>query len=551
MATKGKTYSEKTSLVGEMLGDYRMEQILASGGMARIYKATDTNLERTVAVKVLMRELMELDDSLIERFEREAKAVAALEHDNIIRIYDYRRKDDLYYIVMNYVEGNDLADEINDLRRAGKLMDIQRALRILSQVASALDFAHAAGIIHRDVKPSNILIDKHDKAILTDFGLVLRQSKDKTMGTAFGTPRYISPEQALASEKSVPQSDIYSLAVIVYEILTGDMLFRADTPMQIALSHISEAPPKPTSINPDIPESVEREILKALDKDPIKRHRSATEFVNALKEAYASAQPTSPAPVEERPPADIRTPVFPEASAYKQAVKAAVSQPAKEAPPVQPSPKRNTDEWTLSVPPQPVQVESPAPKTSKRSPLPMIGGAVVLVGIVAAVIVALMSSGGGSTETANNSTTPAATAQAAIPLIADGLPVKLQYDSTTLIIHNMSDTDLELSQLVLAKADDEAGIEGAKLRQKVVPAGQCVGLIQTGRDFSAREYDCLVKDHIEMKVPGTLLFWRTPLPTEFEVRYGEEVLQRCTTIRRDGTGECQVNLPKPEGATAS
>jgi serine/threonine protein kinase len=276
----------KSPGVGTMLGQYRLEELIASGGMARIYKAVDTNLERTVAVKILMPELIELDDTLIDRFEREAKAVAQLEHDNIVRIYDYRRQEDSYYIVMNYIEGHDLADELNQLRRENKLMEISKALPLLAQVAGALDFAHAAGIIHRDVKPSNVLMTKSGKAILTDFGLVLRQSIDKTLGTAFGTPRYIAPEQALASENSVPQSDIYSLAVITYEMLTGQMLFFSENPMQIAMSHINDRPTPPRSINPGIPLAAEREILKALSKRPVERHRSASEFISSLKKAY-------------------------------------------------------------------------------------------------------------------------------------------------------------------------------------------------------------------------------------------------------------------------
>ncbi len=278
---------------GTMLGQYRLEELVASGGMARIYKAIDTNLERIVAVKVLMPELIDLDDTLIERFEREAKAVAQLEHDNIVRIYDYGRQDDRYYIVMNYIEGHDLADELNILRRENRLMDVGRALQLLAQVAQALDFAHAAGIVHRDVKPSNVLLTKKDKAILTDFGLVLRQSIDKTMGTAFGTPRYIAPEQALASENSVPQSDIYSLAVIIYEMLTGQMLFFSDNPMQIAMSHINEPPTPPRSINPTIPVAAERELLKALAKSPVERHRSASELISALKQAYRDVSAVS------------------------------------------------------------------------------------------------------------------------------------------------------------------------------------------------------------------------------------------------------------------
>jgi serine/threonine protein kinase len=273
-------------LVGKQFGDYVLTSKLATGGMAHIYKGEDVKLQRLAAVKVLTQDMMEADESLTERFQREARAVAALEHDNIVTIYQYGDQDGVYFLAMKFVQGMDLADELNRLRRKGQRMNVARALRILEQVAAALDYAHERGIIHRDIKPSNILLDSNDKAILTDFGLVLRQSVDQTLGTAFGTPRYISPEQAIASEDAVPQSDIYSLAVVLYEILTGQMLFKGATPMEMALSHINEPPPPARAVNPDIPEGVEKELLKALDKEPRRRHRTASEFINAVKAAY-------------------------------------------------------------------------------------------------------------------------------------------------------------------------------------------------------------------------------------------------------------------------
>jgi len=282
-----KNAEQTDKLIGQRLGDYKLTQKLAAGGMAKIYYGEDVKLGRRAAIKVLTPEMLEADDTLTERFEREAKAVAHLEHPNIVPIYQFGDAEGgLYFLAMKLIEGEDLADELNRLNKDKQLMPVSRMFKIIEQVAAALDFAHIHGIIHRDVKPSNVLLDKTGKAILTDFGLVLRQQVDKTMGTAFGTPRYISPEQALASEKSVPQSDIYSLAVIVYEILTGSMVFKADTAMQIALSHISEAPPPPRTINPHIPRGVEREILKALSKKPEDRHESAAHFVQALRDAY-------------------------------------------------------------------------------------------------------------------------------------------------------------------------------------------------------------------------------------------------------------------------
>src|SRR5664279_1303309 len=161
--------------------------------MARIYEAIDRRLGRQAAVKVLEANPDNHydDEAMPMRFQREARAVARLEHDHIITIYQYGEQDGLYFIAMKLVRGGDLAQELARLRRNGERMDVRRGLRILEQVASALDFAHAAQIIHRDVKPSNILLDANDRATLTDFGLVIQRTLDSTLGTAFGTPRYI------------------------------------------------------------------------------------------------------------------------------------------------------------------------------------------------------------------------------------------------------------------------------------------------------------------------------------------------------------------------
>ena len=280
------------NLVGRQLGDYKLVALIAEGGMAKIYRAVDVELEREVAVKVLTSAMVDADSTLAERFQREARAVAKLEHENIIPVYRAGKQEGYYYLAMKLITGKDLADELYELKQQYKLMNPRRMLHIMEQTAAALDYAHAAGIVHRDVKPSNILIDETGRAVLSDFGLVLRMQVDKTMGTAFGTPRYISPEQALASEKAVPASDIYSLAVIIYEILTGQMLFEAENAMQIALSHISETPRLPTELNPDIPKAVEREVMRALEKDPSKRHVTAGEFISSLRAAYGDALPS-------------------------------------------------------------------------------------------------------------------------------------------------------------------------------------------------------------------------------------------------------------------
>ena len=244
-----------SDLVGRQLGDYTLVGVLATGGMARIYEAVDRRLGRQAAVKVLEANPDNRydDDAMPMRFQREARAVAQLEHDNIITIYQYGEQEGLYFIAMKLVRGRDLAQEWSRLRRTGALMDVRRGLRILEQVASALDYAHAAQIIHRDVKPSNILIDASDRATLTDFGLVMQRTIDTTLGTAFGTPRYIAPEQALNSGNAVPQSDIYALGVITYELLTGRTPFDGETALEIALNQINAPVPPPRSLNQSIP----------------------------------------------------------------------------------------------------------------------------------------------------------------------------------------------------------------------------------------------------------------------------------------------------------
>jgi len=298
---------DANSLIGKKLGDYRIESKLASGGMAHVFIGIDEKLGRKAAVKVLTPDFSSADDTMTLRFEREARAVAQLEHDNIIPIYQFGDYEGMYFLAMRFIDGGDLSDEMATLARQKAKIEPERLVFILTQVASALDYAHERGIVHRDVKPSNIMLSSNDKAFLTDFGLVLWESVDKTMGTAFGTPRYISPEQATDSQTAVPQSDVYSLAVIIYELLTGHMLYTGNTPMEMAIAHITETPTPPTQYNADIPYEVEAEILRALSKSPEDRHPTATSFIQAIKEAYETAKDapkTLPMVVTQKKPED-------------------------------------------------------------------------------------------------------------------------------------------------------------------------------------------------------------------------------------------------------
>jgi serine/threonine protein kinase len=387
--------NEAENMVGRKLGDYTLERKLAVGGMAHIYLGRDAKLERMAAIKILSREMLN-DSVMAQRFEREARAIAKLEHESIIPIYQFGEQDGQYFLAMRYVEGRDLAQEINDLRQKGKLMDVRRALTILEKVASALDYAHRNNIIHRDIKPSNVLLGANDKVYLSDFGLAMLSS-DKTLGTAFGTPRYISPEQATDSLKTVPQSDIYSLAVMVYEILTGALLFDAPHPLEVALAHVTQQPKPPRAHNPAIPAQAQEEILKGLSKDPHKRHQTAMEFIQALKTAYESAFKdnsstipfapddfeTSPELTPGEPPSTRATPPV-RPTGVVQELSPRDTQPFRDRTGTQPlRPKGNT----LSK--NPLRTQQPPPRSFEMMLLYVLAGAAVTIMVVVVIVLAV------------------------------------------------------------------------------------------------------------------------------------------------------------------
>ncbi|MBO9309122.1 MAG: serine/threonine protein kinase [Chloroflexi bacterium] len=273
-------------LVGTRLGDYEIRRLIGRGGMARVYEGYDPNLERRAAIKVITPQA-EDSEEIKQRFFREARAVANLRHPNIVTVYQFGQGKNLYYFAMELLEGQTLLQTLERLRAQKKFVDTELMLSVASDVSAALDYAHAKGVIHRDVKPSNIMIGEDKRAILMDFGLLMHVGGEHTLGTAFGTPRYIAPEQAVSSDRAVPQSDIYSLGVVVYEMATGQTPFDADSAMSLALLHISAPPPAPRTIRPELSEAVEQVILKALEKNPEARWQSATQFANALRDAFS------------------------------------------------------------------------------------------------------------------------------------------------------------------------------------------------------------------------------------------------------------------------
>ncbi|MFN3741694.1 MAG: WD40 repeat domain-containing serine/threonine protein kinase, partial [Anaerolineales bacterium] len=297
-----------TNLIGQSLGRYHILERLGEGGMATVYKAYDTRLERDVAVKVLRTEQFApaVLERILKRFEREAKALARLTHPNIVPIIDYGEHDGAPYLVMPYFPGGTLKQRLKDL---GKPIPWPEALRLLLPIARALEYAHQQSILHRDVKPSNILITQSGEPMLTDFGVakILDIEDGQTLtgtGMGVGTPEYMAPEQWTG--KVTPQSDVYALGVVLYEMVTGRKPFQADTPMAVALKQATESLPRPTQFVPDLPEAVERILLKALAKQPQDRYGSMAEMAAAMEKAVLGAEGRRQ--TADRPPSTVYGP---------------------------------------------------------------------------------------------------------------------------------------------------------------------------------------------------------------------------------------------------
>lgn len=269
-------------MIGKVLGNrYEILEQLGGGGMAIVYKGRDTVLNRLVTIKVLRPEYTS-DDDFIRRFRREAQAVASLSHPNIVSIYDVGREDGIHYLVMEYVDGEDLKSVI---RREGTLAP-DRAVQVARQISEALEHAHENNIVHRDVKPHNILLTKSGRPKLTDFGIA-REATAATVthtDTIVGSVHYLSPEQA-RGEVAGPKSDLYSLGVVLFEMLTGTVPYSGDSAIAVAIKHIQEDPPPPSSINPAIPKGLEQVIIRAMQKNPDHRYASAAEMASHLSEA--------------------------------------------------------------------------------------------------------------------------------------------------------------------------------------------------------------------------------------------------------------------------
>jgi serine/threonine protein kinase/Tol biopolymer transport system component len=276
--------------VGESVGPYKITEYIAQGGMATIFRAYQPALDRSVALKAI-HPALKGDRVFVDRLKREAAIIAKLNHPNIVTVYDFAESDGIPYVVLQFIEGKTLKDVLSEGR-----LSTSQILNIVRPVAEALAYAHEHGILHRDVKPSNILIDHEGQVYLTDFGLArLQQSNESTASQdmLIGSPQYLSPEQAKSEDVDVT-TDIYSLGVVMYEMFTGRVPFQGDTPYATILAQIGNPPPLPRSIDPKIRPAIEQVLLRALAKDPKQRYASIREMLKALENAAQGPREEEP-----------------------------------------------------------------------------------------------------------------------------------------------------------------------------------------------------------------------------------------------------------------
>ena len=284
-----------TNLIGQSLGRYHILEQLGEGGMATVYKAHDPNLNRDVAVKIIRSEIFgpAALDHLLVRFKREAQSLARLTHPNIVTILDYGEFQGEPYLVMPYLPGGTLKSRIK------KPIPYQEAARLLIPIAQAMIHAHQQGIIHRDIKPANILITSTGESMLSDFGIAKLLDTEETReltgsGFGIGTPAYMAPEQGIGQADE--RADIYALGTVFYELVTGRVPYRADTPMAILIKKREEPLPHPRKFVPDLPDAVANVLIKVLARDPRNRYQTALEFLKALKHLESSVQKRSLVP---------------------------------------------------------------------------------------------------------------------------------------------------------------------------------------------------------------------------------------------------------------
>lgn len=370
-------------LIGKQLDEYRLETLLGQGGMARVYRAIDVRLRRYAALKVIDTPY-QADPEYLARFEKEAQAIARLDHPHIVHLYRYGEADGMLYMAMQYVEGSDLGRVLQTYEQNGERMPPAEASRIIHEVCAALDYAHAEGVIHRDIKPSNIILDAKGRAILADFGLVLF-TQTGTVGTVYGTPQYMAPEQIVSSAGAVPHSDLYAVGVILYRMFTGVLPFEGSDLVDLAMKHMSEPPPPPRQLRPGLGSAVEAVILQSLAKDAKARYPTGAALAGALEQALMAATKPIPVPANTLSVAERVTLSMDDLPPIPSAVSPGVRLTPATAPALAPTPGLISREQDVPEPKEPTPPIK-QPLTQNKLLWGVGGGFVILVLLVVGVL---------------------------------------------------------------------------------------------------------------------------------------------------------------------
>jgi hypothetical protein len=533
--------SEKSDpLLGELFGSYILEDLLGSGGLGSVYLGRHRLLGTFVAVKIMPAEF-EGDPSYAEQVKREAKSIFRLKHPHIVDFYEFGHVGEFYYLAAEFVDGLDLARALENYRRHGELIPVKDVVRIAGQVADALDYVHAHGVIHRDIKPSNILLDKRGHAVVTDFGMALVTSDD-VEAVFLGTAYYISPEQAVSPANAVSQSDLYSLGVVLYEMLSGRLPFEGETPVTVALKHISEPPPSPRLATRGLPLAVEQVVLRALSKEAGARHQTGAELMADLEKAF------------EEPDADqLETAERAAAAAEEDVGEAPDASPAtaqRRPVSVRSLIRRVRQERADRKATGPEQANGPGDLLAALRSLPgapVVGRMAAVVALCAVLVVAALL---GAPRLRGLRDRPAAT-----PLLPAAVPpappnVRMIYDGTSVTLVNVSSAPISLDAVTFQSVSDggtpvrafsaDSWSRFAISPITALPPGGCLQVIRSGTTRT-RPAAC---DSVQGWVAPSnqQYFWIGGEDSSaFRIVQGDSIVYSCQIAH----GQCEFYLPQP------
>jgi tRNA A-37 threonylcarbamoyl transferase component Bud32 len=448
-------------MIGRTIGKYRIVAHLGRGGMAEVYKAYQPNLDRYVAVK-MMHTFLSDEKEFLARFEREAKVVATLRHPNIVQVYDFDVEGGVSYMVMEYISGESLKTRMQNLEGNGEWVSLDDAARITLAVGSALKYAHERGMVHRDVKPANVMITLDGQVILTDFGIakIVSASNLTASGAMVGTPSYMAPEQGMG-QPGDERSDIYSLGVMLYQLVLRRLPFDADTPLAVVLKHINDPLPLPQVLKPDLSDDLNQVILKALAKDPNDRYQKVANLTADLRKAMGLS------PEDSHPDAARSSGIKLAGAAMVGRVEGGVTSPPRPAPAATPQEKSGTQ---AAAPKTVVASAAAIPATVSPTTVPVAAknrpGWIIPLAMVAILAVASLGVAAVMNGAGRSTPTPAPTPTTEVAAVAPPTEVVPTNTPTAVPLTAQLQTLQEDTEL-----RNQAGNDPASRVEGLLPAG--------------------------------------------------------------------------------